>query len=266
MPLSRPKGWSEPEPRSARGGRSTLLWLLRQPRRVGHGFSGAYRVAFAVASFAALLVAAAPAGAQQKSSARSTPAQEPQPLCDTTPVKVVRRVPVKPRAIAAGHRRRTVRPKPVVPVVKKVVPARPKAAVARAAGHRRRPKAVAPRKPNCVKAALAVVPTPEAKQALVAALPWTTPAVASVPELSPFSLPGTIGGGPNAWALGLAGLSAFYFIGHDHSEALESPPVLPPVVPPTVTPEPATLGLLATGLAALGAGAGLRRRRTRKAS
>jgi hypothetical protein len=256
MHQSRPIGCSELEARSARGAWSTLLW---RPRRTGQGRRAAFGAAFAVAAVAALLLAAAPAGAQEKTVARSTPAQDPQVLCDTTPVKLVRHVPIKPRGVAAGHRRKVVRPKAVVPVVKKVVPAKPKAAVSKAAGHRRRPKPVAPRKPNCVKAAAAVIPTPEAKQALVAALPWTTPTAVTVPTLSPFSLPGTIGGGSNAWALGLAGLSAFYFVGHDHTEA---PVVIPP--PPTVTPEPASFALLATGLVALGAGAGIKRRRSRQ--
>jgi hypothetical protein len=236
--------------------------------RTGHG---AVRAGRAVGRWAAALVlgtaigvavGAGSAAAQQTTPpTRSTKLQQiDTTLCDTTPVKVVRRVRPKPKAAAAHRLKAAVRPKPVVaakPVVRK-----PHPAVARAAGHRVRPTPAAPRKPNCVKAAAAVAPTPEAKKALVAALPWTAPAEVTVPELSPFSLPGTIGSRSNAWALGLAGLSAFYFVGHDHSSSAVIPP--PPPPPPTVTPEPASIALLGTGLLALGAGAGLKRRRKRE--
>lgn len=244
----------------ARGASSTVVLRGWNAGHFAATVVGRSTLALAVGATLAF-AAAVPrsAAAQQKPPAaqRSTKLQPPADsvICDTTPVKLVRRTPVKPK-VAAG-RRKVVRPKPVVakPVVKKAKPA-----VARAAGRRVRPKPAAPRKPNCIRpAAVVVAPTPEATKALVAALPWTAPAPTPMPELSPFSLPGTIGSRSNAWALGLAGLSAFYFVGHDHSEAQET--IIPPP-PPTVTPEPATFALLGTGLAALGGIAGLKRRRS----
>src|SRR5512132_2923214 len=107
MPLSRPIG---PLTVDAPPMRGTLSTLLLRPWCTGHGRLALCRVAFAGAVFASLAVAAAPAAAQQPTTtaARSTPAQEPQILCDTTPVKLVRRTPVKPRGVAAGHRRKVV--------------------------------------------------------------------------------------------------------------------------------------------------------------
>jgi len=257
MLQSRLKGWSRPDERRARGASSTVVLRGWSTGQAGRPLARWAAVLACVASIA-VAVAASSAAAQQATPPRSTKLQSADSvLCDTTPVKLVRRVPAKPKA--AGHRRRVVRPKPVV--VAKPVVRRPRPTVAKSAGHRTRPKVVAPRKPNCVKAAAAVVPTPEAKKALVAALPWTAPVEASVPEISPFSLPGTIGSRSNAWALGLAGLSAFYFVGHDHSSSEIAPP---PPPPPTVAPEPASIALMATGLLALGAGAGIGRRRKRE--
>ena len=262
------KGWSRPEARLARSASSTVVlrgWSTGQAGRALGRLAVALAFGAAVVAVASATAGAAAAQQPTPPTPRSTKLQQPDSvLCDTAPVKLVRRVPVKPKA-AAGHRRKVVRPKPVVPaVVAKPVVKKPRPAVAKAAGHRARPKVVAPRKPNCVKAtAVAVAPTPEAKKALVAALPWTAPAEVAMPEISPFSLPGTIGSRSNAWALGLAGLSAFYFVGHDRTP---SSVVVPPPPPPSVVPEPASIALLATGLAGIGAGAGLQRRRRRRSS
>jgi len=205
--------------------------------------------------------------------------------------------PAAPRKVATARPRKA--PKPRVAPLAAAAPAAPKpkpkttvaAAPARkrrpspasAAGHRAAPRAtVAHTSPPRCLSAVAAAPAPDAVavQNLVSALPWTSPApvadaafpVATAPTLAELGGIGLRSG--TALAAGLLGAGAFWLKsgGDDETQSAVVPggpeghggpegPGGPNVPPITTVPEPATIALVASGLAAIGA-----RSRRRKAS
>jgi len=245
-----------------------------------------------VACVAVLVLSARTASSQQPrkvlaskataSKATATPAQAATSTADSSVVcDSVATPPAAPRkqAVARVHKprpRRVAAASATPRVAVKPRPAKPALALAKkrpTAGHaagRRVAGAPAARTspPRCHKVAAARVPEVGAMADLVNSLPWTPPAdvtfpLATAPSLADFTEGVALRTG--TLAAGLLGAGAFWLGSSDRSEAPPEIIVTPPPggeTPPPVTtvPEPATLALVASGLAAIGARA---RRRMR---
>ena len=241
-----------------------------------------------VACVAALVLSARTASSQQSgkvvaSKATTTPAQAAKSTADSVvcdSVAAPAAAPHKP-SVARVRKPRPRRVAAATSVAAKPRPAkRPRAvahakrpATGRAAGRRvaSSEPAKRTRPPQCRTVAAAPVPQVGAMADLVNSLPWTPPADVAFPQATAPSL-GDFGEGlamrTGTLAAGLLGAGAFWLGSGNHGDTPPAIVVTPPgdtppggdLPPVTTVPEPATLALVASGLAAIGARA--RRRKS----
>ena len=257
--------------------------FITLPHRAAHGA--------ALSCALVLLLVGRPAAAQQGVSsskpapASATPAATTTAASSTEVVCDTAATPVAPRKVATArpHKPRKARVAPLAAAAPATPKKRPlvvaharkrRSTTSHAAGHRVAAPVVAKRvlPPQCHSAVAAAPPEVGAVADLVSALPWTAPVesafpVATAPTLAELGGVGLRTGG--TLAAGLLGAGAFWLDSHGshHSSAVVPPGEGPgtgpgPNGPPPITtvPEPATLALVASGLAAIGARTRRRRR------